>query len=82
MPSDWEIWITSDRKNWRRLQTVTDAKQWAIGEARQFDVGPAPDVTGIKLVISATRKLVTLGIPIDTCMRLYEFRPIFEVTPD
>jgi F5/8 type C domain len=69
MPSNWEIWVSSDRTNWRRLQDVTDAKPWEKREERRYDVEPQPDITGVKLVINSTRA--------KSCMRLYEFRPIF-----
>ena len=74
MPSKWEIWITSDGQGWHRLQEVADAKPWNVREVRQFDVTPMPEVIGIKLVISASRR--------NGCMRLYEFRPIFEMPAD
>ena len=71
MPSAWEILVTSDGQDWRRLHEVADAKPWTNREVRKFDVGPTPDVIGIKLVISASRS--------SSCMRLYQFRPIFEM---
>ena len=43
-------------------------------ENRHFDVEAVPDVTGIKLVILETQ--------IGSCLRLYEFRPAFEVPPE
>ncbi len=69
MPTDWEIWVSSDRQNWRSLQKMTDARPWQDGEERHYDVETAPDVAGLKLVINATRA--------KSCMRLYEFRPLF-----
>ena len=69
MPSNWEIWVSSDRTSWRRLQDVTDAKPWEKREERRYDVEPQSDITGVKLVVNATRA--------KSCMRLYEFRPIF-----
>lgn len=74
MPSKWEIWVTSDGQGWRRLHEVADVKPWANREVRQFDVAPTPDVIGIKLVILASRY--------NSCMRLYQFRPIFETPAD
>jgi len=69
MPTSWQIWVTADRADWRKLQEVTDATPWQEGEERQYDVDSTPDVAGVKLVITATRA--------KSCMRLYEFRPIF-----
>ena len=69
MPSNWEILVSSDRTNWRSLQEVTNAKPWEKREERRYDVEPQSDITGVKLVINATRA--------KSCMRLYEFRPIF-----
>ena len=74
MPSAWEILVTSDGQDWRRLHEVADAKPWTNREVRKFDVEPTPDVIGIKLVISASRS--------SSCMRLYQFRPIFEMPAD
>jgi hypothetical protein len=69
MPTNWEIWVSSDGLNWRQLQKETDARPWQGGEERHYDVEPASDIAGVKLVITATRA--------KSCMRLYEFRPIF-----
>ena len=69
MPTSWQIWVSADRTNWRKLQEVTGAKPWQEGEERLYDVESTPDVTGVKLVVTATRA--------KSCMRLYEFRPIF-----
>jgi hypothetical protein len=69
MPSSWEIWVSSDQTNWRRLQEITDAKPWEKREERRYDVEPQLDTTAVKLVVNATR--------MKSCMRLYEFRPIF-----
>jgi hypothetical protein len=69
MPSAWEIWATSDRTHWRRLQEVTHGAPWKRGESRHFDVEPTSGVTGVKLVITATSDAA--------CMRLYEFRPMY-----
>ena len=69
MPTSWQIWVSADRTNWRKLQEVTGAKPWQEGEERLYDVEFMPDVTGMKLVITATRA--------KSCMRLYEFRPVF-----
>lgn len=74
MPSSWEIWVSSDRLNWRRVQQVTDAKHWDKREERRYDVEPIRDITAVRLVINATR--------VKSCMRLYEFRPIFEMPAD
>ena len=70
MPADWEIWVTSDRLNWRQVQKLTDAKPWQSGEERHFDIERQADITGVRLVINASRA--------KSCMRLYEFRPTFE----
>lgn len=74
MPSKWEIWVTSNGRDWHRVHEVADAKSWNTGELREFDVEGAPEVIGVKLVIFAS------GVP--DCMRLYEFQPIFETPPD
>jgi len=70
MPTNWEIWVSSDRRNWRQAQKQTDARRWQDGEERDYDVEPARDISGVKLVITATSA--------KSCMRLYEFRPKFE----
>ena len=74
MPSRWEIWVTSNESSWHKLHEVADARPWGMREIRHFDVEFVPDVTGIKLVILETQ--------IGSCMRLYEFRPAFEVPPE
>ncbi len=70
MPTNWEIWVRSDRAGWRQLQKMADAKPWRGGEERHYDVEPAPDVTGVRLLINAAG--------VKSCMRLYEFRLKFE----
>ena len=69
MPSNWEIWVSSDRRSWRLLQKMTDGTPWQEGEERHFDVDAPIDIMGVKLVITTTRA--------KSCMRLYEFRPLF-----
>jgi hypothetical protein len=69
MPSKWKIWITSDHVNWRLLQEELDDKVWQTREARHYDVAPPAGIIGVKLVIEATHA--------GSCMRLYEFQPIF-----
>ena len=70
MPTNWEIWVRSDRAGWRQLQKMADARPWRGGEERHYDVEPAPDVTGVRLLINAAG--------VKSCMRLYEFRLKFE----
>ena len=74
MPRRWEVWATSKESSWHKLQEVADARPWGMRENRHFDVEFVPDVTGIKLVILETQ--------IGSCLRLYEFRPAFEVPPE
>ena len=62
--------MSSDHLNWRQIQKMTDVKPWQGGEERNYDVEPAPDITAVKLLITATGA--------KSCMRLYEFWPKFE----
>ena len=70
MPIKWEIWVTSDRLNWHRIQELTDAKPWKNEEKREYGIEPEAEITGVRLVVDKTR--------VGSCMRLYEFTPIFD----
>ena len=70
MPTNWEIWVSSDHVNWRQRQKMTDAKPWQDAEERRYNIEPAPETSAVKLLITATSA--------KSCMRLYEFRPKFE----
>ena len=70
MPSQWEIWVTSDQRTWHRIQEMNDAKPWTNEEKREYAIEPEAGVTGIRLVINETR--------VASRMRLYEFTPIFD----
>jgi hypothetical protein len=69
MPNAWDLWVSSDLENWRRVEQVTEGGKWKIEEIRHYRLEPLPAVKGIKLVIMGTD-----GGP---CMRLYEFTPAF-----
>ena len=69
MPSQWEIWVTSDQRTWHRIQEMNDAKPWTNEEKREYAIEPEAEVAGIRLVINETR--------VASRMRLYEFTPIF-----
>ena len=73
MPSNWEICVSSDRVNWRRLQEMTEGQPWRNDEIRHYHLEPTPNVTGIKLVITGTDD--------KSILRLYEFRPEFATLP-
>ena len=73
MPSNWEICVSSDRVNWRRLQEMTEGQPWRNDEIRHYHLEPMPNVTGIKLVITRTDD--------KSILRLYEFRPEFATLP-
>ena len=73
MPSSWEICVSSDRINWRRLQEMTEGQPWKNDEIRHYEVGPTTGVTGIKLIVKATDD--------NSILRLYEFRPEFTSAP-
>jgi hypothetical protein len=70
MPNTWEIWVTTDRENWRRIQTMTEGKPWKLDEVRQYQLPPVPEVLGVKLSILRTDS--------PGCMRLYEFQPFLK----
>ena len=74
MPSSWEIWVTSDRIDWRRLQQITEDPPWKNQETRHYSVTPTPGVTAMKLKIIAA-----YATPV---LRLYEFRPVFGAPPN
>lgn len=69
MPSKWEIWVTSDQRNWHRIQEMAETNPWKEEEKREYGIKPVAEITGIRLVINETR--------VDSCMRLYEFTPTF-----
>ena len=71
MPSSWEIWVSPDQRHWRRLQQITECQPWKNDETRHYNVEAAPDITGIKLVVTKTDD--------GSILRIYEFRPEFNV---
>ena len=73
MPNRWEVWVSPDLVNWRRLQLMTECQPWKLSEVRHYDVETADDITGIRLVIKGTDDSAIL--------RLYEFRPEFNSAP-
>ena len=73
MPSSWEIWVSSNLLDWRRIQETTQCQPWKNAETRHYDVGPAADITGIRLVIKGTDD--------QSILRLYEFTPEFGTNP-
>jgi F5/8 type C domain-containing protein len=70
MPRKWEIWVTADQRSWHRIQERTDLNLWKNEEKREYQIQPEAKITGIRLVIDETA--------IKSCMRLYEFTPLFE----
>ena len=50
---------------------MTECQPWKNDEIRHYNVEAAPDVTGIKLVVTKTDDASVL--------RIYEFRPEFDV---
>jgi hypothetical protein len=69
MPNAWDLWVSSDLENWRRVEQVIEGGKWKIEETRHYQLEPLPAVKGIKLVI--------MGTDVGPCMRLYEFTPAF-----
>lgn len=70
MPDRWEVWVSADLVNWRRIEEATQGRPWTRSDRRNFKVEPTADVRGIKLVILDTDNHAIL--------RLYEFTPEFE----
>jgi hypothetical protein len=74
MPSSWEICVSADRINWRRLQQTTEGRPWKNEEIRHYKLAPTSGVAAIKLVVTATDDNLVL--------RLYEFRPEFATSAE
>ena len=70
MPDRWEVWVSEDLVNWRRIQEATQEGPWKLAQTRIYRVEPTADVRGIRLVILDTDK--------HSILRLYEFTPKFE----
>ena len=73
MPDRWEVWVSEDLVNWRRIQEATQEGPWKLAQTRSYGVEPTADVRGIKLVTLDTDK--------HSILRLYEFTPKFERSP-
>jgi hypothetical protein len=73
MPNRWEIWISSDHINWVKVHELTECQPWSTAEIRHYDIKPAANVTGVKLVIN--------GTDARDILRLYEFTPEFTSAP-